>query len=407
MRFIAAGLAVWVLALLLYSTELTFPAFGMAWHSADGEIYAVARGSAAQQAGIQNGDRLLTLEGAPLAQRQLFREAWQALSPGDVAVMEISRRGDVWIAEFRAESGFPFLDGYAVYYLVGGLFWLAGMAVFFSGTLDAPAARVYLLFCLAAGVALFTNTRINVTYTAWSGLVQRLATGLSMGALLHFSLLFPEDKRRRIRRLRLLLAGLYLPGLMLGLAAGYIVAWRRFDIHWISNLPFVAFGVVFVLWVYSLWHTHRTTDLPDIRLHLREMAGGMTLTLAPFVMLVVPGALIGRAIVDMRIVTAALAAFPLALTYAILRSRPSARLNLWVRQSFVYLGLGVVFSLAYVAAALIISWLWWDVVLNGIQLTIGWLAALLAALLTALLRSGIDRWVSRWLFAENEIERQA
>jgi hypothetical protein len=405
--FVAAALAVAGLGLLLYLNELSYPAFGMSWHSADGEIYAVGRGGAAGQAGIQNGDRVLTLEGAPLAERERFRQTWRTLSPGDVAAMEIARGDDVWIAEIRTEKSFPFFDGYAVYYIVAAVFWLAGLLAFFSRPPHSPGARVYLLFCLSACVALFTNTRINVVYTAWSGFLQRLATGLSMGALLHFSLLFPEDKRDRIGRLPLLLASIYLPGLILGLVAGAIVAWRRFELHRISNLPFAAFGLVFIFWALSLWHTYRTTDRLAVRTHLREMAGGMTLTLLPFVALVVPGAVVGRAIVDMRLVAAALTAFPLALTYAIFRRHPLAELNLWVRRGFVILGLGLIFSILYGLGTVLISWLWWDVSLSGIELTIGWLAALPAALLIAALRPRVSRSVQQWFFASDaEIERR-
>ncbi len=397
-----------MLGLIAYSIELSFPAFGMSWHSSDGEIYAVAHGGAAQLAGIERGDRLLTLEDAPLAQREQFRQAWQALSPGDIAAIEISSNGDTWIAELHAESGFPFLDGYAVYYIVALMFWLVGMAVFLSRSLDAVAARVYLLFCLATSLALFNNTRINVSYIAWTGFVQRLATGLSMGSLLHFSLLFPEDKRHRIRHLPLVLAGIYLPGLILGLVAGYIVAWRRFEIHWISNLPFVAFGIVFGLWVLSLRHTYRTTAAPEIQTHLWEMAGGMTITLLPFVSLVVPGAIVGRAIVDTRLVTAALTAFPLALTYAIFRRRPPAHLTHWVRRGFVYLGLGVIFGCAHAIGMVIVSWLWWGATLTSVELTIGLMAALPAALLAATLEPGVKKLVERCFFtADSETERHA
>lgn len=403
---IAVSLAVLGLGLLVYSIELTFPALGMSWHSDDGEVYGIGRGGAASLAGIEPGDRLLTLEGAPLAEREQFRQAWQALAPGDIAVMEVSRHGDVWIAELEAESGFPFLDGYTIYYIVAFVFWLAGVAVFFSGVLDFTAASVYLLFCLSASLALLGNTRINVSYTAWTSFLQRLATGLAMGALLHFSLLFPEDKRQRVRHLSLLLAGIYLPGLVLGLVAGYIVAWRRFEIHWLSNLPFVAFGIVFGLWVFSLWHTYRTTTASRVQTHLREMAGGMTLTLLPFVALVVPGAVVGRAIVDTRLVVAALTAFPLALTYAIFRQRPSARLTSWVRRGFVYLGLGSIFGSAFVIGMIVVSWLWWDVTLTGVELTIGLMAALPAALLAAILRPGMNRFVERWFFnTDSEAER--
>lgn len=405
--FIAASLAVAMLGLLLYLNELSYPAFGMSWHSADGEIYAVGRGGAADQAGIQDGDRVLTLEGAPLAEREPFRKTWRALVPGDVAAMEIARGDDVWIAEIRTEKSFPFFDGYAVYYIVAAVFWLAGMLVFFSLSPDSPGTGVYLLFCLSACVALYTNTRINVVYIAWSGLLQRVATGLSMGALLHFSLLFPEDKRNRTGRLPLLLAAIYLPGLILGLVAGIIVAGRRFELHWISNLPFAAFGLVFAFWVLSLWHTYRTTAQATVRTHLREMAGGMTLTLLPFVALVVPGAVMGRAIVDMRLVATALTAFPLALTYAIFRRHPRADLNLWVRRGFVILGLGVIFSVLYGVSTVLISWLWWDVTLSGVEFTIGWLAALPAALLIAALRPRVSRWVQRWFFTSDaEIERR-
>jgi hypothetical protein len=403
---IAISLCVLGLGLLAYTVELAFPALGMSWHSSDGEIYSVAQGGAASLAGIKSGDRLLTLEGAPLAKRERFREAWQALSPGDIAAMEVSRDGDVWIAEINVESGFPFLDGYAVYYIVALVFWLVGVGAFLSRSLDVPAANVYLLFCLTANLALFNNSRINVSYIAWTGFLQRLATGLSMGALLHFSLLFPEDKRQRIRHLPVVLAAIYLPGLLLGLVAGYIVAWRRFDIHWISNLPFAAFGIVFALWAASLWHTYRTSVVPDVQTHLQEMAVGMTLTLAPFVVLVVPGAIVGRAIVDMRLVTAALTAFPLALTYAIFRRRPSAQLALWVRRGFVILGLGLVFAAAFIVSMLVISWLWWGATLTGVELIMGLLSALLAAALTTALRPGASRLVERWFFAtDSEIER--
>ena len=73
----------------------------------------------------------------------------------------------------------------------------------------------------------------------------------------------------------------------------------------------------------------------------------------------------------------------------------------------VILGLGVIFSVLYGVSTVLISWLWWDVTLSGVEFTIGWLAALPAALLIAALRPRVSRWVQRWFFTSDaETERR-
>ena len=215
-------LPLFVLALLVfggglvsYVHELGLPALGFNWNNTDGVVFAVREGGPAEQAGLQRGDVFLRLEGAPLDARDEFRQAWKEIKSQEAAAITIERGGQEKSLTFTVEAMSLFLEGYGIYYLIALVFWIAGVFAYLGRGQD-KAATVYLVFCLAVAVASFANTNVNVSFIRWASVLQRVSTGLVVGLFLHFSIVFPEEKRIG-RKWRIpILASFYLPGLVLG-----------------------------------------------------------------------------------------------------------------------------------------------------------------------------------------------
>jgi membrane-associated protease RseP (regulator of RpoE activity) len=69
------------------------------------EILEVAPGSPAELAGLLPGDRILSVDGAPLGMQHDLAELIQSFSPGDRVVLEVHRQGEADALRVRVELG--------------------------------------------------------------------------------------------------------------------------------------------------------------------------------------------------------------------------------------------------------------------------------------------------------------
>jgi hypothetical protein len=394
-------LPLFVLALLVfggglvsYVHELGLPALGFNWNNTDGIVFAVREGGPAERAGLQRGDIFLRLEGVPLDARDEFRQAWKEIKSHRTAALTIERGGQEKSLAFAVEAMPPFLEGYGIYYLAALVFWIAGVLAYLGRGQDR-VATVYLVFCLAAAVASFTNTNVNVSFIRWASVLQRVSTGLAVGLFLHFSIIFPEEKRLG-RKWRIpILALFYLPGLVLGCLNAYLFPLQlkgEFDL--LFDLLFLSPALGFLGWIASLIHTYVTTASAEVKEQLREMGGGITLTLLPFIVMLVSNVLAGRALVDARIVVTSAIAFPMALTYAILKQRSLLDIDRLVRWGLVYTMLGITVAVLYLVAVGVLARLFGAAISWG-ALLIALVSALIVAFLAAPLRNRLQTLVER------------
>jgi hypothetical protein len=216
-----------------------------------------------------------------------------------------------------------------------------------------------------------------------------------VGLFLHFSLVFPEEKRIGRKWRIFILALFYLPGLVLGCLNAYLFPLQlKGEYTLLFNLLFLSLALSFLGWIASLIHTYLTTLSAEIREQLREMGGGITLTLLPFTIMLVSNVLAGRALVDARIVVTSAIAFPMALTYAILKQRSLLDIDRLVHWGLVYTGLGITAASLYLLAVGVLARLFGAAISWGVLL-IALVSAVVVAFLAAPLRSRLQTLVNR------------
>ena len=399
------GFAVLVLGagLRTYVYERRLPALGFLWNNTGGMVYTVQRGGPAEAAGMCVGDVFLEMEGVPVVERDRFRQTWEAVPPGQDVSIVVERDGELQFLVLFTAPMSPRLEGFAVYYWIALIFWVSGGITYLARGHDRVSV-MFLLFCLAATVALFTNTNVNLTFVRWTGALQRVATGLAGACLLHLALHFPEEKRLRPQIRSLLLALFYGPGLLLGgLNAYFYPRQLQGEFTWLFNVFFLWVPLCFVGWAASLLHTIRKAADQKVRQQAREMAAGITLTLLPFAALlvinVVYNMLFHRTLVDVRLAVTTLLVFPMSLGYAILKQRSAWDVERLVNRGLVYLSLGVVLLFVYFVLVAALGRLWGVAVSWG-AFVVGALAALIVAFLALALRPTVQAVVQRLFFRE-------
>ena len=390
----ALALLVFGVGLASYVHELSLPALGFNWNNTDGVVFAVREGGSAEQAGLQKGDILLRLEGVTLDERDGFRQAWKGIRNYQTGSITIERGGQEKSLSFAVETMPPFLEGYGVYYLIALVFWIAGVLAYLGRGQDR-AATVYLVFCLAVAVASFTNTNVNISFIRWASVLQRVSTGLVVGLFLHFSIVFPEEKPLGPKWRILILAPFYLPGLVLGCLNAYLFPLQlegKFTL--LFNLLFLSPALSFLGWIGSWIHTYVTTASTEVREQLREMGVGITLALLPFIVMLASNVLAERALVDARIVAASAIAFPMALTYPILKQRSLLDIDRLVRWGLVHTMLGTIVAALYLLVVSVLARLF-RAAISWRALLIALVSAVIVAFVAAPLRNRLQILVER------------
>jgi len=397
------GLAVLVFAagLRAYVYERRLPALGFLWNNTDGVVRVVDRNGPAETAGLRAGDVFLEMEGVPIAERDRFRRTWEAVPPGQDVSIVVERDGELeFLVLFTAPTS-PRLGGFAVYYWIALIFWVSGVVTYLARGHDRVSV-LFLLFCLAATVALFTNTNVNLTFVRWTGALQRVATGLAGACLLHLALHFPEEKRLRPQVRALILAFFYGSGLLLGGLNTYFYPRQlQGEFTWLFHVFTLWLPLCFVGWATALAHTIHSAAEQGVRQQAREMAAGITLTLLPFAVLlvinVVHHIIFHRALVDVRLAVTTLLVFPMSLGYAILKQRSAWDVEALVNRGLVYLSLGGILLFAYFVLVAALGRLW-GVAISWGAFAVGALAALIVASLALALRPMVQAVVHRLFF---------
>ena len=166
----------------------------------------------------------------------------------------------------------------------------------------------------------------------------------------------------------------------------------EFDL--LFDLLFLSPALSFLGWIGGWIHTYVTTVSAEVKEQLREMGVGITLTLLPFIIMLVSNVLAGRALVDARIVAASAIAFPMALTYAILKQRSLLDIDRLVRWGLVYTMLGITVVAFYILTVAVLASLFGVAISWGVLL-IALASAVIVAFFATPLRNRLQILVER------------
>src|SRR5271157_3215095 len=209
---LAAGVA----AVINFQQQHRFrlPEDGVVWVDRHGGVEAlyVTKGSGGSNAGVHPGDRLVAINGVPIADAAHVTQVLVRIGSWSKAVYRISRRG-VEIDPTVIVGEVP-LDAAVTYqYLVGLAYLVIGLFVYFRRGSAQKAQHFYIL-CLSSFVFLcfhYTGQFNGFDKVIYFG---NLAAGLVAPAVfLHFCLTFPEPRKWLQKRVRATV--LYVPAALL------------------------------------------------------------------------------------------------------------------------------------------------------------------------------------------------
>jgi two-component system, NtrC family, sensor kinase len=280
---------------------------------------------AAHAAGLRPGDRLVLADGRTAGslawpEKDLARRPF----PHRLVVLSGSGINAVAIGEgpARVDYKYLFLAFVGLLYLVIGLFTVVRER--------APASRVFWAVCLAS-FAIYVITPAGPPDLVWklSWVAEDFYRALLPALLLHLFLIFPKPARsRRLVPLLYLPAAAYLAAQPAVLTASGNTAVRAAET--MTRLWFVYFALYAAVVIARLVTLVRTRGVPAAEKQARWIALGVTVGLAPFVLLsAVPRALGFASPLLSTVAVVPLVFIPLAFAWAILKWR------LWDVEIFV------------------------------------------------------------------------
>ncbi len=328
---------VWTVLAVAYAAAAVFGVYGwlagprlgvgISFSSGEPLISSVRVGGEPWLAGIKEGDRVLSLDGAAPSEASLLHTG----SPREVTVRSV-RTGTEVSVDYRSASAVgmgPSLE------TVAFLFAAIGTLVFFRSARSAETLN-FAFFCMAAAIALATSPAAVLGHV-WGRLVVGPA---SLGAALFFVSFFSKFGDRRpaaspagsawVTAGALVLPAALVPVLVAGMSGdGEVYRAARSGVLILMLASFGA-GCAALVFRYS-----RTGD-NVVREQIRTVLLGTLLAVAPFVLLsMLPEAIAGSFIVRPHVTALAAVLIPLSFGYAIQRHRLMGIRRL-VRRGVVY-----------------------------------------------------------------------
>ncbi len=279
--------------------------------------------SAADRAGLRNGDILKQINGMPVEDALAVTHITVRLGAWNRAEYVLERGGLPLKATLILRERLP--DTAMYYQYVLGLAYLAiGIFVYFRRG-SAPKARHFYILCLASFVLSafhYTGKLNNFDKVIYWGNV--IAGVLAPAIFLHFCLAFSERRRLGARTVLLYLPAAAMVGLYVGLASGTLrVAIPLIELRWLADrLWLVLLTGTYLAGAVALAMEHRRTEDGVLRQQLKWLRSGALLGVVPFTALyavpyllgVVPSASMNMAVLSLLLI-------PLTWAYAILRYR--------------------------------------------------------------------------------------
>jgi two-component system NtrC family sensor kinase len=350
-----------VFAILNFQQRRNFnlPADGVVWWDASSGVVArrVAPNSAAAKAGIQPGDVLLSINGAPVTRstdvtRDLYRAGlWAQLD------YRVLRQGDSLSIPVITEPAPKPLTAENYLRLVGLVYLLIGLFIFVRRW-NAPRAVHFYLFCLVSFIlySFHYSGKLTAfdTEVYWANVVALL---LAPALLMHFAMVFPDRPRRLARRVGIGL--LYtLPAALLALhvmvAEGLLGFVPWIGSRWmLDRMELGYLGVYSAVAAVIFFRSYRRSPAGLVRQQLKVATGGLVAGLAPFLTCyIIPYFLAVPMRPWMNLSVLSLMLVPMGFAYAIFRYR-LMDVDIMIRRGLAYTAataavVGVYFALVAV-----------------------------------------------------------
>lgn len=363
--------------------------------------------------GLRLNDRVVGIGAHPLEQ---WLQPWgprPRWPEGTTVPYTIVRQGAEQVLDITLQrlSLWPVLRMGLLYYLFSLTFLLLGSFVFWRRPGD-PAARVFLVICLAVAVqqcgevfGIQPSLMVRGWPLWWRLAGDQISWWLLLAAGLHFALIFPLEKQIVTRHPLLIPALVYgtFPVLALGaLALGPTVSQGLTRLYRVDHLLALAGGLG-ALGIF--FHSFRTLHQPAAKAQLRWLAWAAGAALLPVLALYSLPAILGtRRLLPDALAMMLLLLIPLAMAFSIVRY------HLWdidviIRRSLVYGALTVLLTGLYVALVTVLQGV--SQVLTGQTSNLALaLSTLIIALLLQPVRGQLQLLVDRLFFRQKYKARQ-
>ena len=301
---------------------------------------SVERRGPAERAGIKAGDRLVSIQGAPIGQAIDVIQVLLTVKPYLNAKYTVERRGIEFTANVIVGERIP---DYTLYYqyLIGLAYLAIGLFVYFRRG-NAPKSLHFLLLCLVSFVLStfhYTGKLNNFDKVIYWG---NIAAGIFAPTIfLHFCLTFPESRgwlRGRGRVPLIYLPGLLLLALTVAIGAGNLrVDVSPVELRWYLDRALLGYlSLMYLLGAVVLNQEYLRTEDTILRQQLKWLRNGAVLGIVPFtsayvlpyVMGIPPSPYMKWAVLFLPVI-------PLTWAYAIVRYR-LMDVDVIFQQGYVY-----------------------------------------------------------------------
>ena len=240
----------------------------------------------AERAGIKAGDRLVSIQGAPINQAIDVIQVLLTVKPYLNAKYSVERRGIEFTANVIVGERVP---DYTLYYqyLIGLAYLAIGLFVYFRRG-NAPKSLHFLLLCLVSFVLStfhYTGKLNNFDKVIYWG---NIAAGIFAPTIfLHFCLTFPEPRgwlRGRGRVPLIYLPGLLLLALTVAIGAGNLrVDLSPVELRWYLDRALLGLSqLMYLLGAVVLNQEYLRTEDTILRQQLKWLRNGAVLGIVPF-----------------------------------------------------------------------------------------------------------------------------
>ncbi len=336
-RFTAVSLALLSLALVVFAAlnfqqrdRYRLADDGVSWVDSSKGVSAwiVVPGSAAERAGIREGDRLSAIDGQPIKRSEDVVKQLLRAGIWNQANYDLVRNGSEFQTPLILEpqSNPDPLRHYLE--LVGLLYLVIGTFILFRRW-TVPRSLHFYVFCLASFVLYTFHYTGKLNLFDWTIYWLDVAALLIQPVLfLHFCLSFPE-RISLFRERRYVVPALYLPPVLLGVvhllvAMGILVfPLPLVQARWLlDRVEFIYLAVYFLAGALALQYAYRRVRVPLLKQQLKWVTRGTWLAITPFAALyAVPYFLGFIPNTAMNVSVLSLIFLPLTFGYAILRYR--------------------------------------------------------------------------------------
>ncbi|HEY4010096.1 MAG TPA: ATP-binding protein [Acidobacteriaceae bacterium] len=395
----AMGLAI---ANLIQENNYPAPTDGARWIETDGGLraYIVPADSAADKAGIRQGDVLTAIDGTPTKMVSTLDNEMYHTGVWGHATYSVLRQTSDWAKPIALDVVVYLVPtdrtDFQVQRFIGLVYLAIGLYVLFRRW-TAPKSTHFYVFCLMSFVWYafkYTGVLDGLDLAVLWANIQ--AAALQPALFLHFAVSFGERPRRD--RSSLVYAPLYLPGAVLVLLRYLsLEVWAPTELlqHRLNQVGFAYMAVYYIIAASVFWLRYRREHQPLQRQQLKWLSRGTLLTVLPFTLFYVipylvdaniPGALV-------KVATLSLVLLPLTFSWAIVRYR-LMDVDLIFKRGVTYtLVTGALVGLYFGAIALSAEFVHNQLKTERLR---DW-GLVVAVIVTGLIFDPLKRWIQSWV----------